>query len=53
MLQPTEDAMATGEVIITGKLMARGEAELHNVQTMRNGRIVALRDRCFASWSSR
>ena len=32
--------------------MATGEAELHVVQAMRDGRIVVLQDRCFACWSS-
>ena len=40
--------MASGEEIITGELMATGEAELHIVQTMRDGRIVVLQNRCFA-----
>ena len=52
MLQPTEDAMATGEVIIAGELMATGKAEVHSVQTMRDGRIVASLDRYFACWPS-
>ena len=32
--------------------MAEGEAELHSVQTMQDGRIVVSRDRCFACWPS-
>ena len=44
--------MATGEVIITGELMATGEAELHNFQTLRDGRTVASWDRHFSCWPS-
>ena len=51
MLQPTGDALASGEAIITRELMATGEAELHIFQTMRNGRIVVSQDSCFACWS--
>ena len=41
--------MATGEAVVTGELIATGEAD---IQTMRDGRIVASRDRCFACWLS-
>ena len=47
MLQPTGDAMATVEGIITGELMAIGQAEVQNVQTMRDTGIVASWDRHF------
>ena len=36
LLQPTGDAMATEEAIITAKLMATGEAEAQSVQTTRD-----------------
>ena len=41
--------MAAGEaIIVTGELMARGEAELHSVQTMHDGRMIASQDHHFA-----
>ena len=45
--------MVTGEVIITGALIATGEAEAQSVQTARDGRIVipALIASCLASSS--
>ena len=52
MLQPTGDVMATGEAVITEELMATGEAELHSVQTMCDGKIVVSQDRHFACWPS-
>ena len=33
--------MATGEVIVTGELMATGEAEVRSVQTRLDGGIIA------------
>ena len=53
LLQPTGDAMATGEAIITAELMAAGEADVQSIQTTRDGGIVASRDRCFACWPFR
>ena len=52
LLQPTGDATATGERIITGDVMATGQTEVQSVQTMRDGRIVASRDRRFVFWPS-
>ena len=40
--------MSSGEAIITGELMATGEAEVQNVQTVRDGGIIASRDHRFA-----
>ena len=42
----------TGEAIITGELMATGEAAVQSVQTTRDGGIVASRDHHFACWPS-
>ena len=44
--------MAMGEAIITGELMAKGQAKIQNVQTMRDGGIVTSRDRRFVCWPS-
>ena len=52
LLQPTEDAMATGGEIIMGELMAAGEAEVQSVQTTLDGGIVASRDSRFVCWPS-
>ena len=38
----TGEAIITGEVIITSEMMATGQAEVRSVQTMLDGRIVAL-----------
>ena len=48
----TGELMATGEAIFTGELMATGEAEVQNVQTTCDGRIVISRDHHFACWPS-
>ena len=48
LLQPTGDTLATGEAKITGELMA----EVQSVQTVRDGRSVALQDHRFACWLS-
>ena len=37
--------MIKGEAIITGELMATGQAEVRSVRTTRNGELVASRDR--------
>ena len=37
LLQPTRDVMATGEVIITGELMATEQAKIQSVQSTRDG----------------
>ena len=43
-LRPTGEAMmTTGEVIVTGELMAPGEAEQRNVQTMLDGGLIVAR----------
>ena len=52
LLQPTEDAIATGGAIIIGELMATGEAEVQGDQTTCDGGIVASQDRSFVCWSS-
>ena len=41
LLQPTEDAMATGGEVIIGQLMPAGEDEVQSVQTTLDGGIVA------------
>ena len=48
-------SMVTGEAIITGELMATGDAGVHvlNAQKIwRNGEIIASRERRFACWPS-
>ena len=47
MLQPTGDMTAMEEAIITGELMATGQAEIQSVQTTRDSGIVTLRNRRF------
>ena len=41
------EVMATGEAIVTGVLMATGEAEVQSVQTTLDRGIIASRDRRF------
>ena len=52
LLQPTEDAMATGGEIIIGVLMATGQAEVQRVQTTLDGGIVTSQDGRFVCWPS-
>ena len=44
--------MAMGEAVITGQLMATGEAEIQSVQTTCDGVMVTLRDHRFVCWPS-
>ena len=44
--------MATGVVIITGELMATGQAETQSVQTAHDDRIVASQGPRFVCWQS-
>ena len=54
LLQSIGDTTATGEAIITGELMATGQDKINvqNVQTMRDGGIIASWDCHFVCWLS-